>query len=821
MRNKWGSEDYRNATPINRGTLIKAVNEDLTPKEKNMNNNNNVSRKNNNNIIRNLIQNNINHFNNDISKSKNNNINNNIKNERIESNNVFKKNIPYVKPRFNSNHIDNNNNKNTNICNNNKKNLINQIKEKLNESNNNFYLDTKNKTQITSNMIKENNSTSYNLNTNINHNKSYENNIIANKNNTQYFNNYLFCQNDQINFIPGVDQLNFGKNKNEIPTKISYIQNSQEANEPIQYIGNNIINERYILSNNNTNPEINNEIINNNEIQNIIPSKSQEIFQSKEVNISPDDNILYQSATLDNIPEDQNILLNSASYENNENNIINNIQNQEINSPLVLENVEYDLGNEYELSNPNNPNEQIIIKKPIIQKEYDYNEIITQQKEQEKKSPEYEQTQQAQEEENEINAFQNKINEENDHIEPRDKDSDSEINQKMREQQSTSKKYQEINNNKYDNLVPYVKDRITFNQNDNIYSINKKNDPENENKKEPNKIRSKIKPKENLNAIELKENDIQKEQNIQDNQFFAIPLTPIKPSDEVTPYNKKVFNKIEINSSEEEIINNDENIYDNNENNYIEELECPEFEDFSPNAWEKFYPNERFFKFPKEGIIHDQIIRKNDEIYKGDINSNKEKHGFGKYISPTIKRIGMWRRDKFNGWGREIKKNGDIYEGKFVNGQLNGKGIYKNNNNKTTYIGDFLNSKRHGKGEFYSNDFHYKGDFYDNKFEGKGKIEIYKEGEYEGDFKDNLFEGKGMLKWKDGRFYIGELSKGKMNGYGEETNTDGSIYKGNFVDGVKEGHGQFISPEGKTFDVEFRNGELFKDGNEPNNNNEN
>ena len=27
------------------------------------------------------------------------------------------------------------------------------------------------------------------------------------------------------------------------------------------------------------------------------------------------------------------------------------------------------------------------------------------------------------------------------------------------------------------------------------------------------------------------------------------------------------------------------------------------------------------------------------------------------YISPTIKRIGIWRRDKFNGWGKEINKN--------------------------------------------------------------------------------------------------------------------------------------------------------------------
>ena len=111
----------------------------------------------------------------------------------------------------------------------------------------------------------------------------------------------------------------------------------------------------------------------------------------------------------------------------------------------------------------------------------------------------------------------------------------------------------------------------------------------------------------------------------------------------------------------------------------------------------------------------------------------------------------MWRKDNFTGWGREIYNNGEIFEGKFINGKLNGKGIYKNkNNNKNIYVGDFINSMKNGKGELYTNDFHYRGDFLKNRICGKGKIEIYNEGEYEGTFKDDQFEGKGMLKFKNG-----------------------------------------------------------------------
>ena len=106
-----------------------------------------------------------------------------------------------MKPRFNSNYMDINN---KNFKKN--KNGINQIKEKLNGPNNNFYNDKRNKAYTDSNLSKDIKESSYNANTNINHIKSYENNILTNKNNInninnpQNFNNYQYCQNDQIKF---------------------------------------------------------------------------------------------------------------------------------------------------------------------------------------------------------------------------------------------------------------------------------------------------------------------------------------------------------------------------------------------------------------------------------------------------------------------------------------------------------------------------------------------------------------------------------------------------------------------------------------------
>ena len=282
-------------------------------------------------------------------------------------------------------------------------------------------------------------------------------------------------------------------------------------------------------------------------------------------------------------------------------------------------------------------------------------------------------------------------------------------------------------------------------------------------------------------------------------------FTPSKNANKI--YRKKYINNTnEASKKTENKINDEDNKKKINENE-----EYDEFRNYNWEEWKRFYPeDDRFFKFPSEGIIHNQIINNPDEIYEGDLNKIGEKHGYGKYISQKIKRIGMWKRNNFTGWGKEIHENGDIFEGKFINGKLNGKGFYRNKNKNITYVGDFINSEKHGKGELFTKEYHYNGDFINNKFDGNGKIELYNEGEYEGGFKNGLFEGKGMLKWKDGSFYKGELSKGKQDGYGEETDKEGNIYKGYYLKGNKNGEGQFITIDGNIYKCYFKDGKAIK-----------
>lgn len=54
-------------------------------------------------------------------------------------------------------------------------------------------------------------------------------------------------------------------------------------------------------------------------------------------------------------------------------------------------------------------------------------------------------------------------------------------------------------------------------------------------------------------------------------------------------------------------------------------------------------------------------------------------------------------------WKEEGNKKGDLYEGEWQNGQMNGQGIYKYANDDV-YEGFYLNGKYHGYGSFKSGD---------------------------------------------------------------------------------------------------------------------
>ena len=222
----------------------------------------------------------------------------------------------------------------------------------------------------------------------------------------------------------------------------------------------------------------------------------------------------------------------------------------------------------------------------------------------------------------------------------------------------------------------------------------------------------------------------------------------------------------------------------NSRTDYINNNNFKDLNNFSPDFWKLFYDqNDPTFSPINKNIIHDQILKNTEknEIYYGDTNEEGQKNGFGKLISPDIQRIGAWRDDKFYGWGREVRNDGKIYEGRFINGDLNGKGIYKDG--AELYIGEFINYNKHGKGEIFTSSYHYVGNFNNNNMDGKGRIEIYNEGVYEGNFNGGEIDGIGIFKYKSGEFYEGTLKKGKMEGEGKLTLPNGKILEGKFVDG--------------------------------------
>ena len=259
-----------------------------------------------------------------------------------------------------------------------------------------------------------------------------------------------------------------------------------------------------------------------------------------------------------------------------------------------------------------------------------------------------------------------------------------------------------------------------------------------------------------------------------------------------------------------------------NDKDYIRELidicnengETPPYDDFDQNAWQHFYSaDDPFFMWDKGDIIPNQIKvtnphdYKNLEIYQGDMTPDLlTRHGFGILTTPFYVRIGQWRYGQFTGWGRESRRNGEVLEGRFTNGKVNGKGIFITiKGNK--YVGDLLNNRLHGKGKLTTRNIQYSGDFKYNKMDGNGKIIFNNGHQYEGEFRENQINGKGKFIWQNGDIYEGIMLKGKMNGYGKYTYaSNGQIYEGFFTNGVKRGDGKITYPNGKIYEGKFVNG---------------
>ena len=161
-----------------------------------------------------------------------------------------------------------------------------------------------------------------------------------------------------------------------------------------------------------------------------------------------------------------------------------------------------------------------------------------------------------------------------------------------------------------------------------------------------------------------------------------------------------------------------------------------------------------------------------------------------KYETKIIKICG------FNGYGKEYNKFSKklIFEGNYLNGEKNGKGIEYFSNGVKKIEGEYLNGKI------------YKGIQYDEKgnelfkIQNGEKKEIFDNGiiKFKGEYlNDKKWNGKGY-DYNGNEIY--EIKEGK--GYVKEFYSDGSLlFEGEYLNGEKTGKG-----------IEYLHGKLFFKG---------
>ena len=214
-----------------------------------------------------------------------------------------------------------------------------------------------------------------------------------------------------------------------------------------------------------------------------------------------------------------------------------------------------------------------------------------------------------------------------------------------------------------------------------------------------------------------------------------------------------------------------------------------------------------------------EISLKNGSTYIG-VFIDDFLDGKGSIDTPSYSYTGDVKQSLPDGEGVMVFKNINCkYEGGFIEGVINGKGVYRIDN--AVLKGEFVHGKLTGKGEeTIGTSSKFVGEFSDSMMHGKGVLRIAGDnfkGIYNGEFRLNKFHGVGRLKLENneyrGEFVNGEmhgvgelildnchfrggLFKGEIHGKGSVHFYDGSYYDGEWVEGKLSGSGEALDPHG-------------------------
>ena len=200
--------------------------------------------------------------------------------------------------------------------------------------------------------------------------------------------------------------------------------------------------------------------------------------------------------------------------------------------------------------------------------------------------------------------------------------------------------------------------------------------------------------------------------------------------------------------------------------------------------------------------------------YRGDFTAEGIKQGYGEEImaNKTIY-MGVYQNGKFSCEGMLVYENGDYYIGNFYNGNVCNKGTLVLTD-YITYTGEWKDNKKNGYGieTCHEDESVYEGEFVNGEKEGKGVLKFKDGSYYSGNFKNSKFDGEGQFNWPDGKKYVGEFREGKIHGKGEYTWPDGNRYVGCYENGVKKGEGVYYWKSGNYFKGNFLNNNMHGEG---------
>ncbi|XP_076019613.1 MORN repeat-containing protein 3 isoform X2 [Genypterus blacodes] len=154
--------------------------------------------------------------------------------------------------------------------------------------------------------------------------------------------------------------------------------------------------------------------------------------------------------------------------------------------------------------------------------------------------------------------------------------------------------------------------------------------------------------------------------------------------------------------------------------------------------------------------------------------------------------IGEWLDSKKHGIGTQTwKKNGCIYEGEWKSGKPDGYGLCsvllpETNKHMRKYCGEWKDGKKHGYGtHFYKDSAVYEGEWSEGLRSGYGRM-LYSNGDvYEGEWMTDESHGQGVIQLANGNWYDGTWKDGKKNGTGKFCYASrGQLYEGVWVNGI-------------------------------------